>query len=512
MKGMLRRALSLFIFGALISPFAFAETNPAEIQRLIEIGRDQSRAKATHTELCEKIGARLTGSLALERGTRWAVDRFKKYGVPKVYLEEWGRIPMGFDRGRRQSVKMVEPYSSNFVFTTPCWTLGTKGPVRGKVVKMPMSAEEVGPLKSKLKGAWVLMPTPAGMRSADFRKPTELDKMIDDCGIAGRIYGTDADLVWTNGNWKDYTDETRPKSPLIVIRKDDYNRLQYNLRRGPNVEIEADIENVFTHREMPVSNIIAEIPGTEKPEEIVILGGHFDSWNGPGSQGASDNGTGAMAAMEAARILMKSGIKPKRTIRIILWTGEEQGLLGSSAYVERHKDELPNVVAMLNEDTGQNWQAAIAGLPEMMPILKAAAEPLAGAFPGMPFEARQVDRLSRSGSDHVPFVNRGVPAFFLIKGGDLSYRKVWHTQNDRHEEVPDMNLRQMSTNMAVLAYTFANIDERLPQIKASQTTIGWDMHGGAFHQDEHADSAASAHTQCGASQEVLFQLSQKAFR
>jgi hypothetical protein len=502
---MLRRSFPALLFCALFVPSVQAQTKPEDLQRLIEIGRDHSMAKATHTELCEKIGARLTGSLAMERATKWAVDKFKRYGVPNVYTEEWGRVPTGFDRGARQSVKMVSPYSAPFVFTTPCWTPGTRGPVRGKVIKMPMSAEEVGPLKRDLKGAWVLMPTPAGMRSADYRKPTELDRLIDDCGIAGRIYHTDGDIVWTHGTWKDYSDESRPKTPLIVIRKPDFNRLEWNMRRSKTVEVEADIENIFTRREMPCSNIIAEIPGTEKPNEVVIIGGHYDSWNGPGSQGASDNGTGSMATMEAARILIASGVKPKRTIRIILWTGEEQGLLGSTGYVEKHKDELENVVAMFNEDTGQNWEAAVPGLPEMMPMLREAAAPLANAFPGMPFEAREVERLSRSGSDHVPFVNRGVPALFLIKGGDLSYGKVWHTQNDRAEEVPDMNLRQMATNMAVLAYTFASIEGRLPRVSAALTTTGGGSLGGYFGSEDHDDD-------CGTIEELMFKLTRKGFR
>lgn len=506
-----RFCLSLTALAALVAS-SFAQGDPGVIQKILENGRDKSRAKAIHTELCEDVGPRLTGSRALERGTIWAIKQFTEFGLSNIQLDEWGKIPVGFDRGKRQRVRMTAPYNRDMIFSTPCWTVGTKSAVEGPVVRMPETAEDLEKVKKQLKGAWVLMPKPAGMRGPDHRKPTELDQQVDKLGIAGRVYRTDGDLVWTGGVWTDYTDETRPKTPLVVITKRDYESLTYSLDKGRVVKFEADIENIFTRREFPVSNIIAEIPGTENPDEFVIVGGHFDSWNGPGSQGASDNGTGTTAALEAARILVASGAKPKRTIRFILWTGEEQGLFGSTHYANKHKDSLDKIVAVLNEDSGQNYQAAIAGLPSMMPLLREAAAPLINAFPDMPFEVREVQRMSRSGSDHVPFIQRGVPAFFMVKGGDLSYRHVWHTQNDKHTEVPEQNLKQMATNMAVLAYNLACAEDTLPRVLASQTTMDWDAIGGAFDEHEHADSEMSMHCKCGAVQELIFKLARKGFR
>jgi Zn-dependent M28 family amino/carboxypeptidase len=348
------------------------------------------------------------------------------------------------------------------------------------------------------------MPGEMGMRGPKLQKLTAVDKALDDAGIAGRIYKSSGELVWTHGTWNDYTEETRPKTPLLVVRKSDYEMIEYNMKKGRDPQVEVDIEHIFTYREMPQSNVIAEIVGTEKPEEVVIISGHFDSWNGPGSTGASDNGTGSSSTIEAARILKAVGAEPKRTIRFILWSGEEQGLLGSRAYVEAHKDELDNISAIFVEDSGQNWQSGVGGLPEMMPMLSEALKPMANAFDDMPVKPHEVKRLSRGGSDHGSFVNKGVPGFFLNKGGSLSYRHVWHTQNDKPSEVPEKNIRQMSTNMAVIAYNLACADDLMPRVALGRTTAHPAV-GGYFAEDDHD------FCKCGQILEVGYQLSRRGF-
>jgi len=478
----------------------------ATLTRILDEGKNRSQAKRTLEELCTKIGPRLTGSTHLQKATEWAAARFRKHGLQNVHLEQWGEVPMGFERGPRQSVKMVLPYEAKMTFTTPCWTFGTKGPVRAAVVNMPATAEDAEKNAASYRGKWVLMPGRVGMRAADYRKPTDLDKKMDTFGIAGRIYTTGVDLVWTGGTWNDYTDATRPPTPMLVVTRQDYNAISYNIGKGQEVVVEADVENRFLNRPMPQHNVIAEIPGTEKPDEVVIVSGHLDSWNGPGSQGASDNGTGSVATIEAARILMAAGAKPKRTIRFILWTGEEQGLLGSTAYVEKHKADLDKIMAVLVEDSGQNYHASIAGLPNMVEILRNAVGPMADAFPEMPVQAREVARMSRSGSDHVPFLMRGVPAFFMGKGGNLSYRHVWHTQNDRPSEVPELNIRQMSTNLAVLSYNLACAPEMMPRVALSATVHDDHQVGGYF------ESGDSFICKCSEHLELVLQLSTKSFK
>jgi hypothetical protein len=492
---------------------ALAQGSPQTSAAMLREAKSNSQASAIHRDLTENVGARVTGSYALNRAIDWAIAKFNSFGISNARKEQWGETPTGFDRGARMSFKIVEPFERTLTFSTNNWTVGTTGPVRGHVAMMPTTELELNANKSKYRGAYILMPQVMGMGGARMRTFSDLDKMMDEAGIAGRVFHSGTDLVWTSGNWRDYTDETRPKTPMIVVTKDDYNVLRFNMRQSPSFRIEADIENIFHDKPMTQYNVIAEIKGTEKPDEIIIVCGHLDSWNGPGSQGASDNGTGTSATLEAARLLMKAGAKPKRTIRFILWTGEEQGLLGSTAYVSALGDDINKISAVLNEDSGQNWQAAIAGLPEMMPMLNEAAAPLINAWPTMPFAPREVQRFPRAGSDHVPFVARGVPGFFMVKGGNLSYRRIWHTQHDRWTEVPPENLMQMSGNMAVLAYNLACADEMMPRLDLGRTSARLEMVGGWFEgfcSDDghgHGGEYVHPHANCGLHMEFLFKLS-----
>ncbi len=488
---------------AALAAVASAQGSPQTSAALLKEAKTNGQGPAIHRELATGIGGRVTGSMALDRAIDWAVAKFKSFGYANAKKVQWGETSSGFDRGSRMSFRIVEPFDRKLTFSTNNWTHGTAGPVRGSLAMMPADMAELQANRASYRGAYIMMPQVMAMGGARMREMTELDQAMDAAGIAGRIFRTNADLVWTSGSWRDMTQANRPKTPMICVTKEDWNVLRYSMRQGRGIKVEADIENIFHDRPMPQYNVIAELKGTEKPDEIIIVCGHLDSWNGPGSQGASDNGTGASATLEAARLLMKTRARPKRTIRFILWTGEEQGLLGSTAYVAGLGDELGKISAVLNEDSGQNWQAAIAGLPEMMPMLKEAAKPLEGAWPDMPFAPREVQRFPRSGSDHVPFIAKGIPGFFMVKGGSLSYRRVWHTQNDVWQEVPPQNLMQMSGNMAVLAYNLACADEMMPRLDIARTSAHLEMVGGYFEEHDHP------HGHCGIQMEWMFQLGQR---
>ena len=454
----------LIAFAFLLAGSVLAQGDPATVARIIEEGRDRSQAMATLVEMTEGIGPRATGTPQLRKAEDWAVTKFEGWGLQSVHLEKWGETPIGFDRGPRQSARMVAPFERDFVFTTNCWTVGTDRPVRGWAVHMPKNFDEFRALGRRLNGAWVLMPNKVKMGGASLADPSDLDRAMDAAGISGRVYTTGEDLVWTHGRWTVYTDETRPRTPLITIRGADFDAVARALQGTSNVILEFDIENIFLPDPMPLHNVVAEIRGTELPDEVVIISGHFDSWNGPGSQGASDNGTGSTVTMEAARILATVGARPKRTIRFILWTGEEQGLLGSAAYVEAHKAELHRISCVLNEDSGPNYHASISGTRNMMSILTEAVKPMADAFPGKPVVAKERESLGSGGSDHASFLRVGVPGFTFGKAGGFNYRHVWHTQYDRPAEVPDGHLAQMATNMAVVAFNIACADRLLPRV------------------------------------------------
>jgi hypothetical protein len=476
------------VLAMLAASLAWGQAKPEDIDRIIKEGKYRSQTSQILEEMTSKVGARLTGSPSLDKGIDWAIAKFKSFGVPIVYKDQWGEVPVGFHRGPRQSVKMVEPFEKEIVFTTPAWTPGTKGKVRGRAVKAPTTMEEFERVKEQLKGAWVVMPQSIGMRGPG-AAGTELQKAVSEAGILGRIYGAADERVHTAGRFFGLDYNNLPKDVQIIIRASDMKSIQRALTAEREVALEVDIDNQFIKGPVPQYNVIAEIPGTEKPDEVVIVCGHFDSWDGPGSTGASDNGTGSSVTIEAARILMKSKVKPKRTIRFILWTGEEQGLLGSRAYVDKHKDQMGKISAVFNDDGGSNYQGGYVCTEAMKPILDAAIAPVNAAFPTLPAENRQAANLPSGGSsDHAPFVWAGVPAFFTIERGRQDYGFVWHTQNDRFEHTIEEYLTQSGTNAAAVAFYVAQEPGLLPRAPVPQRDNSpRPPVGGAYHYEDQYD-------------------------
>lgn len=474
---------------ALAAPVSMGD--PATVSKLIDEGKNHSQVMNYLSTLTHKIGPRLTGSPRLTKACNWALGEFTKMGCTNVHLEKWGDIPAGWDRGSIQVARMVEPFQSDMVFTTNAWTNGTHGMVRGRVVKAPDTPEAVAAMKDSLKGCWVLMPPPAPLPPrppAGAPRPTgappaggalgtppqrprpaptnPVMDALDKLPIAGIINGSRNELVITAGRYTTVTNENHPGVPHILVRKSDYDRLARNIEFGRNPVVEINADNRWFRGPVPVSNVVAEIKGTEKPDEVVVVSGHLDSWNGPGSQGALDNGTGTCTCLEAARILTKVGAKPKRTIRFILWTGEEQGLLGSTDYVKKHADELSKISAVLVDDGGTNYQGGYEGIESQRDYMTTAYAPVVAAFPNMPevFNASESGRMPRGGgSDHAPFNAVGVPGFFTIETGHSDYGFVHHTQHDRYEMAIPEYLVQSATNHAVVAYNLACAPDLLPR-------------------------------------------------
>jgi len=349
---------------------AFAQYPKATLDRILDEGKNHSQVNQILAFLTGEIGPRVTSSPNLAKAQTRIMDKLIGWGLKNVHLEQWGEFPLGWHRGDTQIGRMVEPFDEPFAFSTPCWAPGTQGPVRGVALRQPESAAEVNADPQKYRGVWIIMPRPVGMGGPSIAAPTELDTALDRAGIAGRVYSSGAEIIWAAGRGRDITWDTRPQRVLVTIRKSDYDRILRSLDRNRKVELEFGLENHVWKGPVRQYNVVADLPGWQYPEEQIIISAHLDSWDAPGSQGASDNGTGSSVMLEAIRILAKSNVRPRRTIRLVLWSGEEQGLLGSVAYVNKRRDSLDQIVAMFNDDGGSNYQGGLNLIPAWMPFFK----------------------------------------------------------------------------------------------------------------------------------------------
>jgi hypothetical protein len=460
---------------ALALSFAPQSTDDV-VAKMINEAKTNSQAMKSLQDLTSKFGPRLTSSSNLEKAQRWMADQFKRAGCTNVHLEAWGSIPVGFDRGRNSFGRMNKPVARQFEFTSPSWTEGTKGATKGLAIVCPKDKAELEAVKDKLKGAWVVMDRQprrsrpgAEAPSAEVQAQIDLDAAIDGLGIAGRVYGSRSELVITSGSFRDKTFEKHPMDRSVTIRKSDMDALKATIAEGKPVELEFNLDQKFRKGPVVQHNVIAEIKGTEKPDEVVIISGHIDSWDGPGAVGASDNGTGSCTALEAARLLLKAGAKPKRTIRFILWGGEEQGLYGSRSYVIQHEKEMDKISAVFVDDGGSNYIGGYNGHPDMKPMLQKGMDQVVAAFPDLPMRyTERANPRTQIGSDQDSFNAVGVPGFFTLetgseKYGTQDYNFIHHTQHDTMKYVIPMYMVQSSVAHAVVGLQVANADTMLPR-------------------------------------------------
>lgn len=383
--------------------------------------------------------------------------------------------------------------------TALSWSVGTPGAVRGPVIREPKTDEEYAAAKDSLKGAWILLQAPPalgmrGIRSMmsaryemrkEARKKVAEGKQVSEMPIAerlafepiaGYISSSRDERVWTGAvaGWRDLSiDERGPGSDQVhvQVRLSDYDFLNSRLTDGEKVEVEFNIDHKFRAGPVPVYNVIADIKGSKYPNEYVIISGHCDSWDGPGSQGATDNGTGTSVTLEAARILATTGARPERTIRFVLWSGEEQGLLGSKGYVEAHKDELDKISCVFVDDGGTGYEAGAQCASAQVEMLAAATAPMNNVFYSnfdkkfLNVDIKNTGEVLKShgGSDHASFNQAGVPGFFWEEGGRADYGYGWHTQNDTIKLAIEEYLIQSATNAAVASYRLACAPSLLPR-------------------------------------------------
>lgn len=456
-------------------PHAHEEAPVAET--IVRLGSEESQVMATLTELAGLGGARLTGSEGLERANEWARNRFEQLGLP-ARLEPWGELAYGFERGPSHVHLLGAEAPRALSFMTRAWSAGTDGVVQGPLRLAPLTAEELDEQAASYAGAWVLIP-----RSADDpRVEGEADEArearqeflrgrsarLRELGAAGLVARSRAgELLKMGGDRRmmmDGADEL-PTEVTITLIESEFDELMGALIAGEERLIEAQIDNRFVPGPVPQFNVIAELRGSEFPEQTVIVGGHIDAWDL--ATGVNDNGTGVSTTLEAARLLVESGARPRRTIRFELWGGEEQGLLGSRAWAEAQDEEqLSNISAVLVHDGGTNALVGLTVTEAMADQVREAVAPLLAwaeqKDDGYGFSIRTVPGVSASGSsDHSSYLRQGVPGFFWNQNGEHDYYYTHHTQHDNLEFALADDLRHSSVVVALTALGIANLEAPL---------------------------------------------------
>ena len=484
---------------------------PASVLEKLKVQSRESQVMKTAFQLTDVSGPRLTISPGFTRASEWVVKTLTSYGLQNARLEPWGEFGKGWQE-EKCYVAMTAPYYAPMLAVPRAWSGSTPGKkqLTGEVVLINAtdSASFVAAYKGKLKGKIVMMlstdtlkpsfegdakrytyeellkmaeikaPKARGVRDsammARFQKFFALRKINDLVALEepaliivnGR--GTDGTMSVQGASSNAYKKDSKPQPASVAINTDEYLRLQRLISAGIPVSIEADVKTKVYTDDTQGYNVIAEIPGTDPAlkDEVVILGGHLDSWHA--STGATDNAAGCAMMIEAVRMIKASGLEPRRTIRIILWSGEEEGLYGSSGWVKNHlgdpatmvlKPEHEKVSAYFNLDNGSGRIRGIycEGNQQVAPIFKEWLTNFTDS-------AATTVTLDKTGStDHVSFNSVGVPGFQFIQD-PLEYdTRTHHTNMDDYDHLVPADLIQGSTLAAWFVFNTAQRDEKLPR-------------------------------------------------
>ena len=469
-----------------VTPVEQAEVGAASaadrdaIDAIVREGTERSRVGQDLQHLVDVIGPRLTGSAGMRRANDWTARKFREYAVDSAWLEPW-RFGQAWERGP-MTLALIAPYRLQLVGYSWAWAPGTKGPLAGDVVYVDArtSGEFTRRFAGKLAGKWVMTAPPAPVLNPD-AAPTSADSAARDSAVRA-LYATrptaeeqrfaasltetlSAERVagYVRDGAKEFALLTMSGSPArvspypyVVVAHESYALFHRLLVAGQPVRLEANITNTLTADSVTVYNTVAEIRGGERPEEVVLLGAHLDSWDLAG--GATDNASGSIAVLEAARILRASGVRPRRTIRFALFSGEEQGLYGSAKYAASHAADLPNyqAVLVLDNGTGRITGMALQGRDDLHDAWRALFHPIAALGP---FTVRSG---TKGGTDHLSFVRHGVPGFNFDQA-PRGYDHTHHSQIDSFDHAVVRDVRQAATVMAAVAFQLANLPALLPR-------------------------------------------------
>jgi carboxypeptidase Q len=476
----LRHISKPLVLGLLFcSSSALAQTNKAVIDKIMAEETNNSQIEQLAHELLDGIGPRLVGSPQMKQANDWAVEKYKSWGI-SARNEKWGEW-RGWERGISH-IDMVTPRVKSLEGMQLAWSPGMgKKAVTAEVIILPDFADSIAFQKwlptAKGKFVMISMNQPTGrpdynweefalkesfekMKAARTAQTAAWRNRIAKTGYTARtlpvaLENAGAVGIITN-NWsagfgvdKIFSAYTK-KVPTVDIALEDYGLL-YRLSesgRKPSINIHTEAKE---HGVVPTFNTIAEIKGTEKPDEYVILSAHFDSWDG--GTGATDNGTGTLTMMEAMRLLKKYYPNPKRTILVGHWGSEEQGLNGSRAFVEDHPEIVKNLQALFNQDNGTGRAVNISGQgfadakDYLSRWLTAVPDTLKNRikldFPGRP---------GGGGSDFASFVAAGAPGFSLSSLSWSYGSYTWHTNRDTYDKIVFDDVKSNAMLAAIMAY------------------------------------------------------------
>jgi carboxypeptidase Q len=501
---MKRFLLALPVLMASTSIWAQTESvDTAMMQKIRAEETQHSLVPEIAHQLTDMAGPRLTGTPGYDRAASWAVQELKSWGL-NAWPETWGVFGKGWET-EHAYFALSAPYYQPMIGYPRAWTPGTNGLVKGKVVVLDVldsaSIEKAG---SSLKGAVVILKTiqqsipiplkPDARRwSADtlnklpdadmvarglipfyanyLKKEYKVKKLLASKGALALLESSPDDrdgTIYVDGPWVQARQAYPAYLPEAMLSREDYLRLQRMALGSKAPEVELDINNKWQSKDQDGYNVIGEIPGSDPQlkTQVVMLGGHLDSWIA--STGATDNGAGCIVMMEAVRILKALGIQPKRTIRIALWSGEEEGLLGSFGYVKRHfgdpadmklTPEAQSISAYFNLDNGTGKIRGIycQNNASVKPIFTAWLAPFAD------LDATGVTMSNTGSTDHLSFDAVGIPAFQFIQD-PLDYEsRTHHTNMDSYEHLSIDDLEQASILVAAFVYNTAMRPGLLPR-------------------------------------------------
>ena len=524
----------------------YAEVQPATesldmtmYQRIREEGLNRSHVMEFATALMDGIGPRLTGSPNLKKANEWTRDTLTKIGLENSHLEDWGEFGLGWQQLNTWA-RMVTPDTAILIVQATPWSPSTSGPVTGDVVFVNIQDEkDFDQYKGKLAGKIVLLGAMREVPPVDkalFERYTDKDldelatfPVTANAGIAPEMQarirtrmerlrllekvsqffaeekvgaviepsrdgvnggGSGGTLFDDNGatlGRTPYVAEHRVKIPVVVAAIESYGRLYRLTQAHAPVSVEVNVETKFTGEHEHGYDTVAEIPGTDPKlkDQVVMVGGHLDSWIA--GTGATDNGAGTIVAMEAVRILKALDVKPRRTIRIALWTGEEQGLYGSKGYVKQHfgsavlstapdqqalpefmrrtvgplevKPEQKLISGYFNVDNGSGKIRGVylQGNAAIAPIFAQWIAPLKD------LGVSTLTLRNTGGTDHLSFDAVGIPGFQFIQD-ELDYEsRTHHSNEDVVERLQPADLKQIATVEAIFVYNAAQRDQMLPR-------------------------------------------------